>query len=40
MADNNIAQKFSGIPMSELIAGPLTAVCDSQVKLARLHTTI
>lgn len=35
MADNNISQKFEGIPMADLIAGPLTAVCDSQLKLAQ-----
>ena len=34
MAENNISQKFEGIPMSDLIAGPLTAVCESQLKLA------
>ena len=40
MADENksndsVAAKFTGLPMSDLIAGPLTAVCDSQVKLAQ-----
>ena len=41
MADENnnknesVAAKFTGLPMSDLIAGPLTAVYDSQVKLAQ-----
>lgn len=35
MAENSIAAKFEGLPMSDLIAGPLTAVCDSQLKLAQ-----
>lgn len=37
MADttaSEAAQKFVGIPMSELIAGPLIAVCESQMRLA------
>jgi len=33
MADN-VAQKMKGLPMSDLIGGPLTAVCDAQAKLA------
>lgn len=36
MADNNDASsKFSGLPIAELIAAPLTAACDSQKKLAQ-----
>ena len=38
MADtpnSDVAQKFVGLPMSDLIAGPLTAVCESQMKLAQ-----
>lgn len=35
MAENSVAAKFEGLPMSDLIAGPLTAVCDSQLKLAQ-----
>lgn len=38
MPDNTpaseVACKFVGLPMSELIAGPLTAVCESQMRLA------
>lgn len=37
MADtpvSEVAQKFVGLPMSELIAGPLIAACESQMKLA------
>lgn len=38
MPDNTpaseVARKFVGLPMSELIAGPLTAVCESQMRLA------
>ena len=33
--DNEITSKFSGLPMADLIAEPLTAVCDSQLKLAK-----
>lgn len=32
---NEIGAKFVGLPMSDLIAGPLTAVCESQMKLAQ-----
>lgn len=32
--DNEITQKFAGIPMADLISGPLTAVAESQIKLA------
>ena len=38
MADqvkSEVAQKFAGLPMSDLIAAPLTAVCESQMKLAQ-----
>lgn len=44
MADNNtnapksgdkITDKFVGIPIAELVAAPLVAVCDSQKKLAQ-----
>ena len=39
MADEliNISSQFKGLPMGDLIGGPLTAACDSQVKLA--HAT-
>lgn len=30
----DVAGKFKGLPMSDLIAGPLCAACDSQKKLA------
>lgn len=33
--DNNVSGKFSGLPIAELIAAPLTAACDSQKKLAQ-----
>lgn len=33
--DTNVASKFSGIPIAELIAAPLTAACDSQKRLAQ-----
>lgn len=37
MADEivNISSQFKGLPMADLIGGPLTAACDAQVKLAR-----
>lgn len=31
----NISSQFKGLPMSELIGGPLAAACDSQIKLAQ-----
>lgn len=31
----NISNNFSGLPIAELIAAPLTAACDSQKKLAQ-----
>ena len=31
----NVANKFVGIPIAELVAAPLVAVCDSQKKLAQ-----
>ncbi|KAF1013199.1 MAG: hypothetical protein GAK31_03348 [Stenotrophomonas maltophilia] len=31
----NISSQFKGLPMSDLIDGPLTAACDSQIKLAQ-----
>lgn len=31
----NVANKFAGIPIAELVAAPLVAVCDSQKKLAQ-----
>jgi hypothetical protein len=34
MADG-VASSFKGIPLEELIGGPLTAACNAQVKLAR-----
>lgn len=33
--ENNISNKFSGLPIAELIAAPLTAACDSQKRLAQ-----
>lgn len=37
MADElvNISSQFKGLPMGDLIGGPLDAACDAQVKLAR-----
>lgn len=32
---NEMGNKFSGLPIAELIAAPLTAACDSQKKLAQ-----
>ena len=32
---DNVANKFVGIPIAELVAAPLVAVCDSQKKLAQ-----
>lgn len=32
---NNVAGKFVGIPIAELVAAPLVAVCDSQKRLAQ-----
>ncbi len=32
---DSIAEQFKGLPMSDLIGAPLTAVCDSQIKLAQ-----
>lgn len=31
----NVGKQFSGLPIAELIAAPLTAACDSQKKLAQ-----
>lgn len=31
----NVGKSFSGLPIAELIAAPLTAACDSQKKLAQ-----
>ncbi len=31
---NETSEHFKGLPMADLIAGPLTAVCESQLKLA------
>ena len=31
----NMADQFKGLPMQELIGGPLMAVCDAQTKLAK-----
>jgi hypothetical protein len=33
----NMSSQFKGLPMGDLIGGPLTAACDSQIKLA--HAT-
>jgi hypothetical protein len=37
MADElvNMSSQFKGLPMSDLIGGPLSAACDAQVKLAQ-----
>lgn len=37
MADEliNISSQFKGLPMADLIGGPLSAACDSQIKLAQ-----
>jgi hypothetical protein len=37
MADElvNMSSQFKGLPMGDLIGGPLTAACDSQIKLAQ-----
>lgn len=35
MAENSVAAKFEGLPMSDLIAGPFFGVCDSQLNLAQ-----
>lgn len=32
---DNVANKFAGIPIAELVAAPLVAVCDSQKRLAQ-----
>ncbi|HSP76904.1 MAG TPA: DUF2589 domain-containing protein [Myxococcaceae bacterium] len=34
MADFKMADQFKGLPMGELIGGPLMAACDAQVRLA------
>ncbi|MDH4098407.1 MAG: DUF2589 domain-containing protein, partial [Nitrospira sp.] len=34
MALENMAAAFSGLPMGDLIGGPLNASCDAQVRLA------
>jgi hypothetical protein len=31
----NIADQFKGLPMGDLIGGPLTAACDAQIRLAK-----
>jgi len=31
----NVSNKFAGIPIAELVAAPLDAICDSQKKLAQ-----
>ena len=31
----NISDQFKGLPMADLIGGPLTATCEAQVKLAQ-----
>ena len=33
--EENVSSKFSGLPIAELIAAPLTAACDSQKRLAQ-----
>ncbi|ASJ21872.1 DUF2589 domain-containing protein [Brachyspira hampsonii] len=34
MADNTIANQFTGLPMASLIGGPLQSVCDAELSLA------
>jgi len=34
MADFKMADQFKGLPMGELIGGPLMAACDAQVRMA------
>lgn len=34
MADFNMGDQFRGLPMGDLIGGPLMAACDAQVRLA------
>ena len=34
MSDPVIADQFRGLPMGDLIGGPLMAACDAQVRLA------
>lgn len=34
MAENEVAKSFTGLPMRELIATPLVAVCEAQTMLA------
>ena len=31
----NMADQFKGLPMEDLIGGPLIAVCEAQTKLAK-----
>lgn len=33
--ENKVSEKFTGLPIAELIAAPLTAACDSQKRLAQ-----
>jgi hypothetical protein len=33
--ETHIADQFKGLPMADLIGGPLNAACDAQVKLAK-----
>ncbi len=35
MALENMAAQFKGLPMGDLIGGPLNAACDAQVRLAK-----
>lgn len=35
LGDNNVADSFKGLPISELIAAPFTAACDAQLMLAQ-----
>ena len=35
MALENMAAQFKGLPMADLIGGPLNAACDAQVRLAQ-----
>jgi hypothetical protein len=39
MADFKMADQFKGLPMEDLIGGPLKAACDSQIMLANATAT-
>lgn len=37
--ESEMAKQFKGLPMSDLIGGPLTAVCEAQMRLAQASYT-